>query len=256
VRRLDRSSSRSRPETTDLATAWEENAALWIAWARADGHDSYHRFHRDLFFDLLPPPGRATLDLGCGEGRVAADLTGLGHAVVGVDLAPSMVAAARAAHPRIRFEEADAASLPFADESFDCVVAFMSLHDMDDFDQAVREAARVLEAGGRLCIAVVHPLNSAGQFTGDEADAPFVIEGSYLASARYEDVQRRDGLEMRFVSVHRPLADYCAALRDAGLLIEELRETPRLDGIPDLPERSRRWLRVPLFLHLRALKPN
>lgn len=249
------SSSRSLPDEADLAAAWEKNAPLWIAWARAEGHDSYHRFHRDVFFDLLPPPGRATLDLGCGEGRVAADLARVGHAVVGVDRSPSMVAAARAAHPAIRFEEADAAALPFADESFDCVVAFMSLHDMDDLDGAVREAARVLEPGGRLCVAVVHPLNSAGAFTAREADAPFVIEGSYLAPFRYEEAQSRDGFEMRFVSQHRPLAGYTAPLRQAGLLIEELRE-PGSRELPDADAPSQRWLRVPLFLHLRAVKPR
>jgi SAM-dependent methyltransferase len=255
VRRFVHPSRRALPDDADLSAAWEENAALWIAWARAEGHDSYHRFHRDAFFDLLPPPGRATLDLGCGEGRFAADLARAGHAVVGVDRSPSLVAAARAADPDIRFEQADAASLPFADASFDCVVAFMSLHDMDDLDGAVREAARVLEPGGRLCGAVVHPINSAGGFAGEESDAPFVIDGTYLAPSRYEEVQARDGYEMRFVSQHRPLAGYTAPVHEAGLLIEELRE-PGCRGTPDASEPTHRWQRVPLFLHIRAVKPG
>jgi ubiquinone/menaquinone biosynthesis C-methylase UbiE len=51
----------------------------------------------------------------------------------------------------------------------------MVLHDVDDLDGAVREAARVLEPGGRLCLAIVHPMNSAGRFEGEAADAPFRI---------------------------------------------------------------------------------
>jgi hypothetical protein len=49
---------------------WEREARAWAAWAREPGHDSYWRFS-PLFFELVPPPGRRTLDLGCGEGRVA-----------------------------------------------------------------------------------------------------------------------------------------------------------------------------------------
>ena len=51
-----------------LSDAWEREANAWIKWARAPGHDSYWRFHRDQFLAIVPPPGRLTLDLGCGEG--------------------------------------------------------------------------------------------------------------------------------------------------------------------------------------------
>jgi hypothetical protein len=44
-----------------MREAWEAEAESWIRWARAEGHDSYWRFHRDQFFALAPPPGRRTL---------------------------------------------------------------------------------------------------------------------------------------------------------------------------------------------------
>ncbi|MGI8479595.1 MAG: hypothetical protein ACR2M2_07030 [Gaiellaceae bacterium] len=88
----------------------------------------------------------------------------------------------------------------------------MSLQDVDDFEGALGEAGRVLEPGGRLCIAVVHPLNSAGRFDGDEPDSPFTIVGSYLERSFYADDLARDGLEITFVSAHRPLEAYTEAL--------------------------------------------
>ena len=39
-----------------LRDAWESEARNWIAWARAPGHDSYWKFHRDAFPSSLPPP--------------------------------------------------------------------------------------------------------------------------------------------------------------------------------------------------------
>ena len=58
---------------------------------REDGRDElqrlltgvYWRFDRDQFFELVPAPGARTLDLGCGEGRVARGLAALGHVVTG-----------------------------------------------------------------------------------------------------------------------------------------------------------------------------
>jgi SAM-dependent methyltransferase len=239
----------------ELSRAWEENAAAWIAWARAPGHDSYWRFHRDLFLALVPPPCGRTLDVGCGEGRLARDLQTLGHDVTAVDASPTMIAAAREAAPEMDSLVADAARLPFGDGSFGVVVAFMSLQDVDDLEGTVREAVRVLEPGGRLCLAIVHPLSSAGAFAEREADSAFVIEGSYLDESVTDATFERDGLAMRFVSRHRPLQTYTEALVESGLLLERLREPPLPEsGFNGEP--GRRWQRIPLFLHLSAVKPR
>jgi len=76
--------TRNRMDFADLSVGWEAEARQWIQWARTPGHDSYWRFHRDQFLRLLPPPGRQTLDIGCGEGRLARDLKELGHRIVGI----------------------------------------------------------------------------------------------------------------------------------------------------------------------------
>jgi 2-polyprenyl-3-methyl-5-hydroxy-6-metoxy-1,4-benzoquinol methylase len=75
-------------------SSWEWQADEWLDWARTPGHDSYWHY-RDLFLDaIVPGPGQWTLDVGCGEGRVARDLARLGHRVVAVDASPSLIASA------------------------------------------------------------------------------------------------------------------------------------------------------------------
>jgi SAM-dependent methyltransferase len=237
-----------------LTEAWEREAKAWITWARAPGHDSYWRFHRDQFFDLLSAAGRLTVDVGCGEGRLSRDLATHGHRVVGVDASPTLIAAARAADPDGDYRCADAAKLPLADGSCDLAIAFMSLQDVDDLPAAVAEIGRVLGAGGRACIAIVHPLTAAGRFVDEAANSPFVIRGTYLAEFPYTDTVSRDGLGMTFHSRHRPLEAYAKALEAAGLVIDAIREPPIPTGPTGISERSRRWQRIPLFMHLRARK--
>ena len=110
---------------------------------------------------------------------------------------------------------------------------------------AVREAARVLVPGGRVCACVLHPIADAGRWTSRDDDASFLIEESYNETRAYEIPAARAGLEFTFASLRYPLEAYMRAFEAAGLVIEALREPPAAAG---------RWSRVPQFLHLRALK--
>jgi SAM-dependent methyltransferase len=62
----------------ELGDFWERQAEDWVRWAREPGHDSYWHFHRDRFLELLPAPGRLTVDVGCGEGRLSRHLKEFG----------------------------------------------------------------------------------------------------------------------------------------------------------------------------------
>ncbi len=241
-------------ERIDLRAAWEQQSEAWTRWARAPEHDSYWRFGRAAFFELLPAPGRLTLDIGCGEGRVSRDLASLGHRVIAVDASRTMVREAVGAAPQIPALVADAAALALIGGCCDLIVAYMSLQDIDDMQVAVREMARVLEPGGHLCMAVVHPINSAGRFESLDSDAAFVIKGSYLDPHPYVDRAERDGLRMTFSSLHQPLAAYFGALETAGFLVEAVREVPVNESSAAEDPRRQRWRRLPLFLNMRAVR--
>lgn len=230
------------------ANEWEQHAASWLQWARTPGHDAYW-YYRDGFFDhVVPAPGRATLELGCGEGRVARDLAARGHRVAGVDLSATLVAAASAADPGGSYLVADGAALPFPPEAFDQVVAYNSLMDIEDLAGAVGEVGRVLRPGGTCSISVTHPLSDVGRFTDT---GTFVVERPYLEAARFEETFERDGLVMTFNGWTHPLRDYADALEAAGLHITRIREPPP-EGADDAYER---WRQAPMFLHVRAVKP-
>jgi len=111
-----------------------------------------------LILELVgPPAGLRILDVGCGDAALAVALAQRGALVTGVDVDPHMLAAGRAravvasgvAPELIR---GDIQALPFADGSFDMVLAVTVLCFVDDAARAVREIGRVLCPGGRLVI--------------------------------------------------------------------------------------------------------
>lgn len=237
-----------------LRDAWERHAEEWMAWARTPGHDHYFwRFNLPRFLELLPPPRRLTVDVGCGEGRLPRELQRLGHRVVGIDASMFLIRAAVETEAGM-FMVADAARLPIRSASADLVVAFMSLGDIDDMTGAVSEAGRALEPGGQFCFAIVHPLTSAGRFEDGDTSASFIIEESYMEARRFGGRFERAGLAMTFTGEHRPISAYSRALEDAGFSITALRElTPDDEHVADMPKVARRR-RIPLYLHVRAVR--
>jgi SAM-dependent methyltransferase len=145
----------------------------------------------------------------------------LGHRVIGVERSPRLAAAAAGAGVPVLLT--DAAALPLSDASTDLVVACMSLLDVDDFAATVREIGRVLRPGGVLCAAVVHPFASARDENSLHS-AEFRVSAPYLEQRRYTDRVERDGLGMTFISMHRPLGAYTAALFGSGMMISALTE--------------------------------
>jgi SAM-dependent methyltransferase len=234
-----------------LREAWDRQGPTWTRWARTPGHDSFSQFHGERFFSLLPAPGRLTVDIGAGEGRVSRALRPRGYNIFEVE-GSEYLARANAELTEGRVVRADAARLPLRDRVADLAIAFMSMQDVDEMPAAIAEAARILEPGGHLVMAIVHPVNSAGAFEkaapGEpEHDRRFVIDGSYVDEFNYADDIVRDGLPMRFESAHRPIESYSRALEHAGFAIEAVREVCE-------PNPDDKWHRVPLFLDLRAVR--
>ena len=124
--------------------AWEH---LYAAQARP------WRGAADLDMTCLPA-GTAVLDLGCGNGKTAAALLEHGCRTTGADWSAAAVASCRQRFGgRAEFVIADAARLPFADQTFGAVTAVHLFEHLEDAAaaQAAGEIYRVLVSGG-LCL--------------------------------------------------------------------------------------------------------
>lgn len=159
-------------------------------------------------------PGDRALDVACGTGalsRALAVRVGASGRVVGLDLTPAMLAAARAhapvAGPAIEYVQGRADQLPFSEGEFSLVTCQQGLQFMPDRGAALAEFRRVLGPGGRAAVACWGDLSGSAGFhalaeglathIGGEAgrmmEAPFVLSDpaelrALLEQAGFADV--------------------------------------------------------------------
>jgi demethylmenaquinone methyltransferase / 2-methoxy-6-polyprenyl-1,4-benzoquinol methylase len=120
----------------------------------------HHRWRQRAADRAELRPGDAALDVCCGTGDLALELATRvtpGGSIVGCDFSEPMLdlarekAAGRGASG-LRFEWADALSLPYGEGRFDAATVGFGVRNLSDLDRGLLEMARVLRPGGRLVI--------------------------------------------------------------------------------------------------------
>lgn len=180
--------------------------------------------------------GRRVLDAGCGAGPLAAALRDRGAQVTGFDSSPAMVALARARlGPDTDVLVADLAEpLPFGSGVFDDVVASLVLHYLEDWSGPLAELRRTLKPGGRLILAVNHPVIRPVVYPDED----------YFATSSYTEDYVFDGETVYLTFFHRPLHAMSDAFTSAGFRIAVISEpplspdTPRELLPPDMGDRT------------------
>lgn len=161
---------------------------------------------------------RTVLEVGCGEGELAARMsTELGAEVIAVDQSARMVELTRARGIDARV--ADVQGLPFEDGSFDVAVAAWMLFHVADLDRGLAEIARVLRPGGRLVAVTNH---------ADHLIELFDLAGAERFVLMFGGENGATVLERHFSRVERRDVHGTVTLRDAETIRSYLRSSERL----------------------------
>ena len=175
--------------------------------------------------------GRRILDAGCGAGPLAAALRDRGAQVTGFDSSTAMVALAqRRLGPDVLVLVADLAEpLPFGTGEFDDVVASLVLHYLEDWAGPLAELRRVLRPGGRLILAVNHPVIRPVVYPDED----------YFATSPYTEDYTFDEQTVELTFWHRPLHAMTDAFTQAGFTISVISEPPFSPEHPARPAATR-----------------
>lgn len=146
------------------AELWGPGAKLW-----SEKHESYALNIVDWVLDrIYEGNGAHILDAGCGAGATVAMAVKRGARVTATDVTPEMLEIARQRVPQANFHVADSEALPFADNTFDSVMAMHSLQFTETPLNALHEFKRVSKPNAKIGIAMF----------GDTAHADFATIGA------------------------------------------------------------------------------
>jgi SAM-dependent methyltransferase len=214
----------------------------------ADGHALRARLQVAL--RLIGEGPGSILDAGMGPGRLCAELAARGWTVSGVDAAPEMVAAAQARLPEAadRLVCAPIEALPFADASFNTVVATGVL-EYARLRDALAELARVLRPEGRAVVSYPNPRALYGIWKGrvwypgiraakralHRGNADFPRGGPTVPPERFSALLAESGLVPERV-VHTSYLVFPTPL-DTALPRLTVRLGERLEGVGRMPAR-------------------
>ncbi len=193
-----------------------------------------HEALRGVLAELRPV---RVLEVGGGPGELAEWMRDeLGADVSFVDISPRMVELA--GERGVRAQVGDVQALPFADASFDVVVAAWMLYHVPDVDRGLAETARVLVPGGTL-VAVTNSVDHLRELRDLVA----------YPAGQEEKFSRENGerfLRRHFARVERRDADGTAIVRDRAKLVA-YRDSMSIEVAP-IPEE----VTLPFIVHRRT----
>jgi 2-polyprenyl-3-methyl-5-hydroxy-6-metoxy-1,4-benzoquinol methylase len=223
-----------QPTTPSDYEGSAEAYAAYVAWREQGGGDGDPLGILAPLLELLGDvAGQDVLDAGCGEGYLARVLAARGARVVGLDLAPSLIARARERTPdgSIAYGVADLSTpQPPYQRRFDAAASYLVLNDVADYRGFAATLARSLRPGGRLVLALNNPYGA-------------VIRGhvqDYFATGTVSPYRAMWAAGMRVHHHHRTLEEYLDTFLGAGLVLAKLADLPRgprrgAAGGPPLP---------------------
>ena len=218
------------------AADYAANSVVQQAWAR------------ELIAKLNLRGDEQILDVGCGDGKITAELARsvLQGSVTGIDASPQMIEFARKTfpantYPNLRFRVLDARKIK-AGRQFDFFFSNAALHWVDDHQAILRGAASVLKPGGRLVVSCGGKGNAHDVFLALRPE---------LRLKRWCEFFRRMPMPYFFYAP----ADYEKWLPKFGFKIQQLKLAPK-DATYEGAEGFATWLRTTWIPYVQRVPEN
>lgn len=210
------------PRQANTYDAYAREYAAYVAAREAAGVSADPIMPR-LLAEIGDVGGLRVLDAGCGEGYLARILAAHGARVTGADIAPRLLARARAKDPAgaISWRQGDLSQpAPDLAGQFELAASHMVLNDVADHRGFLRTVATALRPGGRYVLSMNNPYS-------------FVVRGHVKDYFGGEEMVSYRGLAEEGIKVfffHRTFEEYLDACLEAGFELRRLVDVPTPEG--------------------------
>ncbi|MEM9141985.1 MAG: methyltransferase domain-containing protein [Bacteroidota bacterium] len=211
-------------KSNSVTTSWDKNAQEWIRVIDADLIPS-RKFTNPAILDAVEGlDAKKMLDLGCGEGWLTREVSGMGKKVVGIDASAALLNNARTKGPEsyycLRYEDV-VAGQAIPEAPYGTIICNFCLYDKDSLTPLLQKLGAFLDEKGQVLIQTLHPF--------------FLIQ----QGLPYQSQWLRDswkGLPGNFTHGHswyaRTLEDWVSTIGKAGMRITQLTEVVNDDQRP------------------------
>jgi ubiquinone/menaquinone biosynthesis C-methylase UbiE len=211
---------------------------------------------------VAPTAQMRILEIGCGEGYFTRLLSEKSQHVTGSDISPELIALAKKHGSNVSYHVANSEDLSFAkDESFDVVLAVLTLQNCEHIDRIFKECTRVLTKNGKLIFVLNHPSFRQPKKSswGNAPQSQYRRIDGYMSGYKAEMVMNpgSEGKKIVTYSFHRPLQEYSKALNKAGFLIAKIEEWISHRSSEEGPKKEiedAARKEIPLFMTLECVK--
>jgi ubiquinone/menaquinone biosynthesis C-methylase UbiE len=227
-------------------------------------------YHREVVLPgvlrlLALRAGERAVDVACGQGVLCRILHDRGVNVTGIDAAAELIRAARERGPAgIDYRVGDARALDALPaggfDAASCVLAIQNIHPVQP---VFAGAARLLKAGGRLVLVMMHPCFRGPKETSwgwdEQRKVQYRRVDRYLLPRKTPIVTHPGKDPGQYTwTFHKPIETYVKSLRNAGLLVDAIEEWPSHktstgSGPRPAAENAARK-EIPMFMAVRAVK--
>lgn len=192
--------------------------------------------------------GKKVLDLGCGDATFGVELLQKGcFSYDGVEGSENMAKEATKTLTGTvgTVHLSSMETWNFQSSDYDLIVSRLALHYLTDLKDIVRKVYQTLANDGRFVFSVQHPVltSSIKSAAASSSKADWIVDDYFNSGERVEP-----WIDKKVVKYHRTIEEYYQLLKQAGFMIEDIREgTPRVEEFSSESEYKRR-MRIPLFL--------
>ena len=247
-----------------INTSWGSEADWYSELLNQEGTYQKEVILPNLFRLAAVKKGQRVLELGCGTGFFCRAFAEAGAQVVGVDIGRELISKAESiANPSVSYRVASADSVPFiASASIDCIIIVLSLQNIENAGQVIKESLRVLKPSGRVLIVLNHPafrIPGSSSWGWDEKNIVQYRRLDRDLSEMKAPIQMHPGADPKKItwSFHRPLQFYFKLFSKNGFSVVRLEEWSSHTKTPHGPRadaENRARAEFPLFMCLELRK--
>lgn len=149
----------------NILDSWLKNAKPWVTAVRENEIESRVLITNKAIIEaILQRSPKTVLDIGCGEGWLARELNKAGINVLGIDVIPELVEAAKEKGGEFKLISYDDLTQGAIKEKFDIIVCNFSLLGKESVDAVFKYISRILDDGGFFIVQTMHPVTACGDF--------------------------------------------------------------------------------------------